>query len=211
MKTAIVVPALCLCAAALPAHGALTDFEHVPGAYDHAPLSQVAQGYGGVNWGADFFLKKSNSWNGGAHALGRLGNWVLASTASENWIMPNIGGNSYSFDFTGGDFASLSQGGTTFTLVGYRSGAQTWSQQIHVGTNPQYFAFNWKNTNGVVIYVNDGDQLILDNLRLSPLATSRMLAPAIPEPETYALMGLGLASLLLRRRLRSPAFPHPAR
>ncbi|GGY04022.1 hypothetical protein GCM10011289_03010 [Paludibacterium paludis] len=193
MKIANALPALLLCVAAFPVHGAVIGFEHIRNAADRIPLNQVAPGHGGVSWGADFFLMKSGAWSDGAHSRGRLGDWVLSSTAGENWIMPNIGGGSYSFDFAGGDFASLSKGGATFTLVGYKGGSETWSQRIQVGTRPQYFAFNWKETSGIVIYVNDGDQLILDNLRLTPAPG----AP-VPEPQSYALMGIGLSALLLR-------------
>ncbi len=168
------------------------DFENIPGAQSGTPLNDLSPGYAGVAWDKPFSLLSSAAL--GSTPDSRFGNWVLSSTSHENWIMPILR-KGYAFDLMGADFASLSNG-AHIDIVGYRNGFQAWSQSVTLGSRPTHVSFDWKDTDGVVIYGEEGKSLILDNVILG-------VSP-VPEPDNLALMAVGLVALLLKGRRREP-------
>lgn len=178
-------------AGSVAARTVTADFESIRGAKSGTPLNDLSPGYAGVAWDGRFSLLSSAALGGGTPDS-RFGKWALSSTSHENWITPNFP-TDYSFDLIGADIASLSKG-AHFDIIGYRNGFQAWSRSVTVGITPTHLSFDWKDTDGVVIYGEEGTSLILDNVILG-------VSP-VPEPDTIALMAMGLVALLLKGRKR---------
>lgn len=172
--------------------------------FDSLPnnLNTVPNGYGGLQWN-NFAVHASSTVPGSGYETG------------------TVSGTNTAFNLSG-EPASFSSD-TAFTLNdAYFTGAWNNGLQIHVeamsGSNtytrdftvdrsgPTNIVFNWTNLSSVSFFSSggvgnsdlggSGTHFAMDNLRINEVI------PAVPEPESYALMlaGLGLLGFMARRR-----------
>lgn len=95
-------------------------------------------------------------------------------------------------------------GTQTLTFVGLAGGATLFSTTFGVGTNPALLSLNWAGINELRVFTgNDhvhnnslsgsGKHWVIDNITVDQAAQ-------VPEPGPLALIGLGIAGLLVSRK-----------
>lgn len=132
-------------------------------------------------------------------------------TVSGNYVAYNMFGNPASlssfssFVFNGAYFTGAWNNGLSITVNGFLNGVQTLSETFQVNTDaPLWKSFGWTvdsltfSTAGGVSagFGGSGNHFALDNFTYN-----EVLSP-VPEPETYAMLavGLGLLGAFARRR-----------
>ncbi|XZG70825.1 PEP-CTERM sorting domain-containing protein [Chitinibacteraceae bacterium HSL-7] len=169
------------------AHAALQNisFDNVPGAV--AGSSNNALGsYAGFDWDNTYVLSRDTHVGSGYDRGAVSGNWV-GYTA---WTNPSAFSSDHAFNFYAGYFTAAWQTSLDVVVKGFRNGVELYSQTINVtDARAQAYAFNFFGVDRVSFTPN-GSHVAFDNLQVAP----------VPEPETYALMGLGLLGLAAARR-----------
>jgi hypothetical protein len=172
--------------------------------FDDVPDGLIPNGYGGLEWTAFATNSDTN---------------LIPSTGYENGV---VSGSKTAFNGIPGGSASFGSA-TAFSLndafftgawrdglqihVVATSGSNTYTKDFKVDTTgPVDIFFNWSNLNSVSFSARGGvhhfgldgnsTQFAMDNLRINEVVTP------VPEPETYAmlLVGLGLIGFMARRR-----------
>ncbi len=195
-KLALVLSFAAISAAASASVQDITlDFENLPGANNTSPIHTVAPNYGGLHWSNSFSVLQASYLPDTGYDHGAFGDWVGYS-ASGNAVSFNSDPGQ-SFNFYGVYLASAWDDSQNVVVSGFLNGNQIYSTTVNLTNNPdvlpKLYQFNWKGVDKVSFSSTNHSQVVFDNLQISPLA-------AVPEPETYALMGLGLVAMGLRLR-----------
>ena len=134
-------------------------------------------------------------------------NGKYALTPSGQHFLDNRqGGTAFGFAFAETDFFGLQIGATNSaqTLSGYDMannllGSVAIPNQVQTLPAPYsgYYSLNFAGMTHARLSADNGDWIILNHIK-----TDDMVAPAVPEPETYAMLlaGLGALGLVARRR-----------
>ncbi len=173
-------------------------FENLPGARDGYSVNDLNPAYGGLNWSDAFSVLKSSTLPKTGYDYGGLGKWVgFTANADPVWFGTDPGRH---FNFYGAYLASAWQPSETITVTGFLNGVAKYTSLVTITNNadalPTLYQFNWKNVDKIAFTPPGGvnKHIVFDNIQFSNLS-----AP-VPEPETYALMGLGVVALALRLR-----------
>ncbi|WP_051228956.1 PEP-CTERM sorting domain-containing protein [Paludibacterium yongneupense] len=152
----------------------------------------IASGYAGLNW-SNFYALDSQT-------AGYIGTGYDSGTMSGNNVAYNGYGLPASFsaitgqlNFFGAYLTSAWLANDSVEVLGLRAGSTVFDQTVAITQKATLFQFNFDGVDTVKFVSSNGSQIAFDNVQVSP----------VPEPETYALVGLGLVGLLLRRRSRT--------
>jgi hypothetical protein len=131
--------------------------------------------------------------NGGHLHNGGDSLWLHSREGSSPYQLRRVDGGSFDFlgfDYSGGDSLFVSNTGATFTILG--------DQPLATFTLPASFQgvtyIDWYMNNPGDLSTPDPQWGRIDNIVLN--------VAAVPEPAQAAMLGLGLAGLLLRQRRR---------
>ncbi|GGY04008.1 PEP-CTERM sorting domain-containing protein [Paludibacterium paludis] len=205
MKLAKLVMALSLAslgtAALASTHQVTLGFENVSGAYSGAMIKDVNPSYGGLKWSDSFGVVRASDIPNSGYDFGAIGDWVGFSSAGNPVSFGSNAGQR--FTFYGLYLASAWYSSENVIVTGYRNGVAAYTSTVNVTNDgdrlPLLYQFNWKNVDKVsfsAVTAGFGHQLVFDNVQLSGFSP----APAVPEPETYALMGIGMVAVALKMR-----------
>lgn len=182
--------------ASVGAQAQLIDFENLPnsdpsftlqgdnvvsGGYQFSSMTHVGQGDAIATWGS------SMSMYTGSVA-------IFANYIDDTPLMTKVGGGA--FDVTSIDLADvfLNAGPWTLVLTGTRADTTTVTETVSV-TGNTLSSYTLSNmTNIVSMKFDDGQDtsVQIDNISVS----------AVPEPASMAVLGLGIAAMIRRRRAR---------
>jgi hypothetical protein len=192
MKKSLIATLLWACAGV--GHATVLTFDDVPGAVRN---SYGAVGtYAGYTFGAtapenrmDWIDTVSEDYNRGAVS----GNFTLVNNFGGAAVITKAGGGQFAF---GGLWAETwldweSQSGQ---VQGYRDGSLVWTSSVTLGGTFSHVGAVAGNIDE--LRLDFGDFFLVDNLELNEASAE------VPLPGTPALMALGLAGLVLRRRSR---------
>lgn len=142
----------------------------------------------------------------GAPVLGPGGFWVMGRNAD------SAANGGVSLDYAWGSAISLGNGtdfvrfltpsGTTLSEVSWVSSSSGRSLELSQGTLPYLVQSNF--VPGSTVY-GLGDFGTPGMVNAAPMSIGGLVAPPVPEPGTYALLGLGLAFIALGRHRRQRA------
>jgi hypothetical protein len=197
MKKILLASLLCACTAA--ANASVLTFDDIPGAAQNR--------YGAIGTYAGYVF-------GSTGDVSQM-DWIDTVTTNEFYNRGAVSGDFTMLNNNGGAAVIRKAGGGAFTfgglwaenwldwdtaagsLQGYRNGQLVWTSDVTLGGESfSYFAGTAGNIDELRIDFGDG-LFLVDNLELNDAAT------AVPLPATHALMGIGLAGLMvLRRRSR---------
>ncbi len=183
--------------ASVGAQAQLIDFENLPnsdpsftlhgdnvisGGYQFSSMTHVGQGDAIASWGPSMSLYT------GSVA-------IFANYIDDTPLMTKVGGGS--FDVTSIDLADvfLNAGPWTLVLTGTRADTSTVSETINITSGNVLSSYTLSNmTNIVSMKFDDGQDtsMQIDNISVS----------AVPEPASMAVLGLGIAAMIRRRRAR---------
>lgn len=182
--------------ASVGAQAQLIDFENLPnsdpsftlhgdnvisGGYQFSSMTHVGQGDAIASWGPSMSIYT------GSVA-------IFANYIDDTPLMTKVGGGA--FDVTAIDLADvfLNAGPWTLVLTGTRADTSTVTETVSVNgsTLSSYTLSNM--TNIVSMKFDDGQDtsVQIDNISVS----------AVPEPASMAVLGLGIAAMIRRRRAR---------
>ncbi len=143
-------------------------------------------------------LSLSGTWNQ-AQAFGNPTPSIFSSSTSASITVTRIGGGS--FEFLGFALGNAGFSPFSFSFLGLANGASVFSSGTLAGQSTNGFVTQNNSDASLIdelqITVNKGQTTSynIDNIQLSTTTT-------VPEPSTVALLGLGLASLVLVRKRR---------
>lgn len=223
MKKLITLVALTLIAVSLPSKSgaqSMLTFDDVnvnSSGYFNISWGNTGGLYDGINWVAGSsgdvgIINPHYYYNGVYQPLsdfsGTSGFGYANGLVSGNNVM-DLGGTAsmnaqsgYTFDLISGYFTSAWNDNTTFTLAGFRNGTQLYSQTFTLDTlSPTLETLNFVGVDQVKFLNNSSTFLAADNLNFN--LNGAPGAPAsVPEPSTYALLGLGALGLVVAARRR---------
>lgn len=198
LSTIVLATAFAVTAVAAQAKSVnVINFENLPGAIASGSNNQIASlspNYGGFTWDSDFYVLSKDYHPGSGYDLGAWDNWV-GYTAYANPVGFSVAAGK-KFNFYGGYFASAWDATQTLTVKGFLNGVEKYSQALTItndpGELPNLFQLNFRNIDNVT-FVQSGSHVVFDNLQVSAIVP-------VPEPETYAMLGLGLLAVGFARR-----------
>jgi hypothetical protein len=185
------------------------------------PLWTDYPGYGNLKWSNnsgsnDFRILEAANYNTRNNVTGLAqGNGFVNGLVSGSWVLFNGGGSDVSFEklnpsaqnfnFDSAYMSAAWYNGLTVDIKGYRNGVVVNSTT----TGPLSFStalqtFNWTNLDKVLFQSNQSSGVAIDNQSTYNRAfvMDNLSIAAVPEPETYAmlLVGLGLIGGIARHR-----------
>jgi hypothetical protein len=158
------------------------------------PYELIPSGYAGLNWGSNFYVLDSQQapYLGTGYDNGTMSGSQVAFNGSG--LPASFSALSGTLNFFGAYLTSAWLATDTVEVMGLRAGATVFDQTVTITKDTaKLFQFNFSNVDTVKFVSQGNSQIAFDNVQIS----------AVPEPETYALLGLGAVGLLLRRRSRT--------
>lgn len=192
MKIKLIVSLLA--AVALNAHATVVDFE------DLSSLAPVGNGYAGFNWtsgGQGIYAIHKNVHPGSGYDLGTVsGAMTVLNWYAESGNVISLAGPG-TFKFNGAYWTSAWENQSIW-FSGYKNGNLLYSsQKFALDTkNPLWIGLNWNDIDQLHIFNKETNQShwAMDDF------TFNEETKAVSAPGALALMGLGFAGLMLRRR-----------
>jgi hypothetical protein len=170
--------------------------------FDDLATNSIPNGYGGLQWD-NFGNQVNNPVSGSGYETGIVSG---LNTAYNRWGNPATFSSAVAFTLNSAFFTGAWNDGLQIHVVA-TGVSNTYTTDFAVDTSgPLNVVFNWLNINSVSFsssgglphpgLIGNGTQFVMDNL-----AINEVVSP-VPEPETYAmlLVGLGLIGFMARRR-----------
>ena len=158
---------------------------------DEPGIKLVPNGYGNLNWD---WVGAANPAIAGLEDTGYSRGIVSGEWVAYNWYagMTYTTSTTGAFDFNGASFTSASDPVITIEAKGYdNAGKEIYSSSWEINDKtPTLITADFKNIDLLTLN-SSGNQFVMDNFNYT--------TAAVPEPSTYALMGIGglfVASLL---------------
>jgi hypothetical protein len=201
-KTTVLIPtlaALVACAGTAFAQTEILTFDNLPGVGGYNQYLSIPNGYGRLQWQNLLYMD----------GLAQIPSGYLNGVVSPNNIAFNGGGNpglvsDGSFNLNSAYLTAAWNDGLQVEVQGFVGGALVYDNTYTVNTTGptsinlnytgidqlQFISFGGTPHPGLI---GSGEQFVMDNLSIT----------FIPEPSTFALIGLAAMSLILRRRTPS--------
>jgi hypothetical protein len=178
-------------------------------------------GYGNLKWSNnsgnnDFRVIEAANYNTRNNVTGLAqGNGFVNGLVSGSWVLFNGGGSdvwfeklnaaAQNFNFDSAYMSAAWYNGLTVDIKGYRNGVVVNSTTTGpLSFNDSLQSFNWTNLDKVSFQSNQSSGVVIDNQSTynHAFVMDNLSISAVPEPESYAmlLVGLGLIGGIARRR-----------
>ena len=193
----LLLPLLMSLSFAASTNAAIITFDDLP----ETDAGIIENGYAGFDW----------SWFGYANKSVLPGSGYETGVASGDYAAYNDFAATSSlsgslFDFNGAFLTGAWNDGLNIEIKGFAAGAELYSAIVVVNTaNAQWFDFNFFGIDSLsfrsfggeknALLEGEGEHFVMDNFTINESAS-------VPESSPFALMLLGIASLLLGRRMQ---------
>ena len=190
---AVALAAACSLAVCLRAEAAVVDFDSFADA-------QYPGAYAGFTWGSNIATDSEGHYAGRHAGAITFPSSAIALYNTHGDTLAAVTAAS-SFDFNGAYFSGWYNDlapATTITLNGYDNADLVGSVTYAIGNEFSWCAANFPHVNKVeFVSSNSGNWWLMDNFSYNESL------PAVPEPASVALVGLGVAASALVRRRKS--------
>jgi hypothetical protein len=193
----ILLPVLLSLGVAASTNAAVITFDDLP----ETDAGLIENGYAGFDWTSFGYANKSVLPGSGYETGVVSGDYAAYNDFAET---SSLSGSL--FDFNGAFLTGAWNDGLNIEVKGFLSGAELYSTTVVVNTSiAQWFDFNFLGIDGLsfrafggennILLGGEGEQFVMDNFTINEPAS-------VPESSPIALLLVGIASLLLGRRMQ---------
>jgi hypothetical protein len=186
---------------ALSTQAAVITFDDLPA----TELDAIPDGYHGFNWGASHMVNVNYFHKDLLPNTGFENGVVSGDYAAFNFLATTSTITGNQFDFNGAYLTAGWNDGLNIEVTGFLNNTLLFTQTVIVNTSAaQWFDFNFLGINSLSLRswggvpidpMNGGEMFVMDNFTINE-------PTAVPESSSLALLLLGVAGILLGRKIR---------
>lgn len=181
--------------AAAGAQAQLIDFENLPNSDPNFTLQGDSVISGGFKFASTTHVGEMDSvasWGSGMSLYtGSVA--IFANYIDDSMLMTKVGGGAFNVTSIGMADVFLAAGPWTVTLIGTRADTSTVTETVNVTTGNVLTNYSLSNMTNIV-------SMKIDDTANTSMQLDNIATTAVPEPASMAVLGLGVAAVLRRRR-----------